>query len=68
MKLLALGAAWIGGLLIGLLTQVPLLPVLLLLLAVVVLGILLRVRGQPLWPIVLLPVLLLGLIRAELVD
>lgn len=68
MKLAFLAAAWLGGVLIGLETQTPLAPLLLLLGGSFCLGLALYTRRIPVFPAVLAIVLLLGVLRADAVS
>mgnify|MGYP000421566509 CR=1 FL=1 len=65
MKLALLVAAWLAGILIGLSLEAGILPVALLLLAALPAGLLLRLLGRSLWPVLLVVVLLAGLLRIE---
>lgn len=65
MKLALLVAAWLAGIILGLRIGVGLLPVVLLLLAALPAGILVRLLGRSLWPALLIVVLLAGLLRIE---
>ena len=65
MKLALLVAAWLTGILIGLSLEAGILPVALLLLAALPAGLLLRLLGRSLWPVLLVVVLLAGLLRIE---
>jgi competence protein ComEC len=58
-------AAWLVGVLLGFRLEVPWLPVLLLVLAVLPAGLLLHAHRCTLWPVALCGVLLLGLLRVE---
>jgi len=68
-KLALLVGAWLAGILLGFHIEADLLPVALLLLAALPAGVLLRLVGRSLWPVllvvVLLVVLLAGLLRIE---
>ena len=68
MRLGLLAAAWLAGTYIGLRTDSPTLPLLLLFLAVLAGGPLLRLYRLSLWPVVLAAVLLLALLRVETAD
>jgi len=68
MRLLALAAAWMAGLLIGLEFSLPLVALYLFLSACVPLGLLLKARRSSIWPAVIVAVLLLGLLRVQLHD
>ena len=68
MRLGLLAAAWLAGVYIGLRSDPPSFPLLLLLLAAVAAGLLLRLHRLPLWPLVLTAVLLLALLRVEATD
>ena len=59
MRLALLAAAWLAGVYIGLRSDPPAFPLLLLLLATLAAGLLLRLHRLPLWPLVLTAVLLL---------
>ena len=68
MALVLLTAAGLAGLLLGLRLDADPLPLLLLLLAMLPLGLLLRLNGRSLWPVALAGVLLLALLRVEATD
>ena len=68
MRLALLVGAWLGGTWLGLRADAALLPVLLLLLAAIPAGILLRMARLSLWPAVLVGVLLLALFRVEATE
>ena len=68
MKLAALVAAWVAGAWLGLRVDAAPLPVLLLLLAVIPAGILLRLTRLSLWPAALVGLLLLSLMRVEATE
>lgn len=68
MKLALLASAWLAGILLGLRVEAGLLPVVLLLLAALPAGILLRLLGRSLWPVLLVVVLLAGLLRIEVLQ
>jgi len=68
MRLLALAAAWMAGLLIGLEFSLHLTALYLFLSACVPLAFLLRARRSSVWPAVIAAVLLLGLLRVQLQD
>ena len=68
MKLALLVGAWLGGTWLGLRADAAPLPVLLLLLAAVPAGILLRMARLSLWPAVLVGLLLLALFRVEATE
>ena len=68
MRLGLLAAAWLAGVYIGLRSDPPAFPLLLLLLATLAAGLLLRLHRLPLWPLVLTAVLLLALLRVEATD
>ena len=53
MKLALLAGAWLAGILLGLRVEAGLLPVALLLLAALAAGVLLRLLGRSLWPVLL---------------
>ena len=65
MKLALLVGAWLAGILLGFHVEADLLPVALLLLAALPAGVLLRLVGRSLWPVLLVVVLLAGLLRIE---
>ena len=65
MRLGLLVAAWLVGVLLGFRLEVPWLPVLLLVLAVLPAGLLLHAHRLTLWPVALCGVLLLGLLRVQ---
>ena len=65
MKLALLVGAWLAGILLGFHVEADLLPVALLLLAALPAGMLLRLVGRSLWPVLLVVVLLAGLLRIE---
>ena len=65
MKLAFLAAAWLAGTMLGLEADPPLLPVMLLLLAVPPLALVFRALRRSVWPALLAGVLLLGLLRVE---
>lgn len=68
MKLGLLAAAWLAGIFLGSRVEAGLLPVAFLLLAALPLGVLLRLLGRSLWPVLLVAVLLAGLLRMEVSD
>ncbi|PKB84157.1 MAG: DNA internalization-related competence protein ComEC/Rec2 [SAR202 cluster bacterium Io17-Chloro-G9] len=68
MKLAALVAAWLAGAWLGLRADAAPLPVLLLLLAAIPAGILLRMARLSLWPAVLVGLVLLSLFRIEATE
>ena len=68
MALVLLTAAGLAGLLLGLRLDADPLPLLLLLVATLPLGLLLRLNGRSLWPVALAGVLLLALLRVEATD
>ena len=68
MKLLALAAAWIVGLLVGLETGAHLPALVLFSLAALILACFFKSRGLPFWPALLSVVLLMGLIRVEAAE
>ena len=68
MTLVALVAAWIAGLVIGLEADVPISAIALFSLAALALGGILWHRGLAPWPALLILVTLMGLIRAELSE
>ena len=68
MRLALLVGAWLGGTWLGLRADAAPLPVLLLLLAVIPAGILLRMARLSLWPAVLVCILLLALLRVEATE
>ena len=68
MKLVALAAAWVTGLLIGLEMNAYLPALVLLSLAALILACLLRAKGLSFWPALLIVVLFMGLIRMEVSD
>ena len=68
MKLAFMVAAWLVGVLIGLETQTPLAPLLLLLGGSISLGLALRLRRLPVFPAVLVLLLLLGVWRADSIS
>ena len=68
MRLGLLAAAWLAGTYIGLRTDSPAFPFLLLFLATLAGAPLLRLYRLSLWPIVLAAVLLLALLRVEATD
>jgi competence protein ComEC len=61
-------AAWLAGVLLGLYIDADLLPLLLLLLAALPLGLLLRIAGRSAWPAVVVGIGLLALLRVEATD
>ena len=63
-----LAAAWLAGTYLGLRTDSPALPLLLLFLAALAGGALFRLYRLPLWPVVLASILLLALLRVEAAD
>ena len=65
MKLALLSAAWLAGIYLGSRVEAGLLPIALLLLAALSAGLLLRLLGRSLWPVLLAVVLLAGLLRIE---
>ena len=65
MKLASLAAAWLAGISLGLRVEAGLLPIALLLVAALPAGVLLRLLGRSLWPVLLVVVLLAGLLRIE---
>jgi competence protein ComEC len=68
LTLVLLVAAWLAGVLLGLYIDAAPLPLLLLLLAVLPLGLLLRIAGRSAWPAVLVGIGLLALLRVEATD
>ncbi|MBC8281261.1 MAG: DNA internalization-related competence protein ComEC/Rec2 [Chloroflexi bacterium] len=68
MKLAFIVAAWLIGVLIGLETRTPLLPLLLLMGGSISLGLALRLRQLPVFPTLLAVILLLGVWRADSVT
>ena len=68
MRLGLLAAAWLAGTYIGLRTDSPALPLILLFLGTLACGPLLRLYRLSLWPMVLATVLLLALLRVEATD
>ena len=68
MKLALLVGAWLGGTWLGLRADAAPLPVLLLLLAAIPAGILLRMARLSLWPAVLVGLFLLALLRVEATE
>ena len=65
MKLALLSAAWLAGIFLGLRVEAGLLPIALLLVAALPAGVMLRLLGRSLWPVLLIVVLLAGLLRIE---
>lgn len=65
MKLAFLVAAWLAGVLIGLETSAPLLPLLLLMGGSVTFGLALRLRSLPVFPALLALLLVLGVWRGD---
>ena len=63
-----MAAAWLTGTFIGLRSDTPALPLLLLFLATLAAAPLLRLYRMPLWPLVLTAVLLLALLRVDATD
>ncbi|MEE8465070.1 MAG: ComEC/Rec2 family competence protein, partial [Dehalococcoidia bacterium] len=68
MKLAYIAAAWLVGVLVGLETDTPLAPLLLLMGGSITFGLALRLRGLPVFPAVLALLLLLGVWRADSVS
>lgn len=68
MKLAFIVAAWLVGVLIGLETRTPLLPLLFLVGGSISMGLALRLRQLPVFPAVLAVILLLGVWRADSVS
>ena len=68
MRLALLVGAWLGGTWLGLRADAAPLPVMLLLLAAIPAGILLRMARLSLWPAVLVVLLLLALLRVEATE
>jgi len=64
-KLASMAAAWLAGIFLGLRVEAGLLPIALLLVAALPAGVMLRLLGRSLWPVLLIVVLLAGLLRIE---
>ena len=65
MKLVLVAGAWVGGLIIGLEAEAPVSALLLLSVAALALGLLLRMRGVSVWAPLLAAAVLMGVLRVE---